>query len=215
MLLLKEQANGELINLATGAPTAAAGLSAPALVLSPCSTFNLVWWGTEMHGPCPSVQVHRPQPSDPSVFIIGDAAVYGSNPPTGSAVTVKAINDPDNTLLQPAEGWFQVWNDQGSGGSNDGSIWAPVAPDGFVGIGAVANGGYDPPSIPNYRCLNVSVLMEASSGLVPIWSDQGSHAHEDVAFWAIPGVTNAFVTSGAYGIPPVGGAYGFKAGLTR
>ena len=212
MSVFQEQAGDEVMDIATGQTRSRASISMPALILSTCSNFNLVWWGSAMHGSCASVQVHRPQPSASTSFIIGDAGVYGSNAPTGAAVIVQSVNDPNGTLMQPPTGWNQVWNDRGSGGSNDGAIWSARAPDGFIGIGAVANNGYDAPTIPNYRCIDHNLLTQVNSGLTSIWKDQGSHADEDVEFWAIPGLPNAFVTSNNYDNPPPSGAFVFKSG---
>ncbi len=212
MLIFKQQVNGDLLDLSTFRSTPRALVTRPALVLSACYKFSLVWWGSEMHGCCPSVQVHRPRPSDPDTFIIGDAGVYGGNSPTGAAVIVKSINDPDHRLIRRPLGWTQVWNDQGSGGSDNGAVWSAEAPDGFVGIGAVASLGYDAPIIPNYGCINTSLLTQVTSGLIPIWKDQGSLAHQDVEFWAAPRLPNAFVTSNTYDAPPPEGVYVFRCG---
>jgi hypothetical protein len=214
MLILNEVGEGKFYDVTTGQEKTLADLDGmPALVLSTCSNYSLVWWGSAMHGSCPSVRAYRPAPSDNTFYIIGDTAVYGSNEPTGTAVIVKAVNDPTGALIQPpvaANPFRQVWNDSGSGGSQDGSIWVGVAPDGFVAIGAVANAGYNPPSISNYGCINVSLLTQVSQGLSYIWSDKGSHAHGDVEFWSVPGLPNAFVTSNVYDTPPPNGAYKFR-----
>ena len=61
MLIFKQQVNGDLLDLSTFRSTPRALVTRPALVLSACYKFSLVWWGSEMHGCCPSVQVHLPR----------------------------------------------------------------------------------------------------------------------------------------------------------
>lgn len=173
------------------------------------STGNFTWvYDDSGTGSDHNLVVYRPAPTDPTVFIIGDAAFPGTAA-QGIAFTVKAINDdPANPLLMPPVGYTQIWNDQGSGGHNDGSIWQPVPPDGYVAIGAVATTGYAPPAIANYACLRRDQVEPTTYGVF-IWSDQGSGGDNDVEIFGITGVSNAFVAQGNYG-PPVGTCYKIK-----
>ncbi|MES2069888.1 MAG: Vps62-related protein [Pseudomonadota bacterium] len=141
--------------------------------------------------------VFRPTPDSEQTFIIGDCA-QSSGTAQGFSLTVQAINDSsDYPLLKAPIGYAQVWNDHGSGGRHDGSIWLPMAPDGYIAIGAVASDGYTTPNIPSYRCLRRDLLVEAQPGAL-IWNDRGSGAHDDVALYSIMGLNNAFLAQANY-----------------
>jgi hypothetical protein len=139
------------------------------------------------------VTLWRPTPTDVSYAIIGDYAQGNYNDPTGSSILVKALNDdPDSPLLKPPEDYRQVWNDQGSGGDNDGSVWWPVAPDGYVAIGALGQSGYDKPAGVPYACVRQDYCTPTGV-LNTIWTDAGSGAHGDVSLFTPTGVVSAFV----------------------
>jgi hypothetical protein len=141
---------------------------------------------------------YRPVPSDPEYYILGDYAQGNYSEPSGSSVIVKAINDdPNSPLLKEPIHYNEVWNDKGSGGHYDGSIWYPVAPDGYIAIGFVCNGGYNEPWIPSYRCVRKDLVIDAQPGSL-IWSDKGSGTDKDVSVYQIIGVTSAFVAQGNY-----------------
>ena len=169
----------------------------PTLIVS--TTSNYLWlYNDQGTGSHMDVTIYRPNPTDQSYAIIGDYAQGNYSGPTGTSLIVKAINDdPSNPLLQSPTGYNQVWNDHGSGGHNDGSIWFPVAPDGYRTIGYVCQAGYDAPFIPNYVCIRKDLTVEAQAGAL-IWNDQGSGAHMDVELFQITGVGGAFVAHGNY-----------------
>jgi len=139
----------------------------------------------------------RPNPSDPNVYTIGDYAQGNYEGPTGRTVTVTAVNDPDHTLLQPPVDYREVWNDHGSGGDHDGSLWYPVPPDDYVSIGFVGHSGYNKPQISNYRCIHVSQIQTGQAGNL-IWNDAGSGANKNVSMYANSGVSGIFVAQGNY-----------------
>ena len=176
----------------------------PLLVVSSTSQYQWIYndagSGSNMDG-----SVFRPTPTDADVFIIGDMAQAGYGDPKGTSLTVKAVNDSGTRpLLKAPVGYAKVWDDSGSGGDNDGAIWHPVAPDGYIAIGAVASTGYNAPDIANYRCLR-SDLVEITSFGTLIWHDQGSGAHGDVELYTLQGVGGAFLAEPSYNTP--GGTY--------
>jgi hypothetical protein len=180
----------------------------PSLLIGTTSNYNWVWSdkGSGSDGDC---TVWRPSPTDTQFFILGDYAQGNYSGATGSSIIVKAINDdPSAPLLKPASSWRQVWNDRGSGGDHDGSIWSAVAPDGYIAVGFVASAGYDAPSIPNYRCLRRDLVTQATAGDL-VWSDKGSGAHQDVSLWAVQSMPNLFVAQNNYN-PFTGTAYNIK-----
>jgi Vacuolar protein sorting-associated protein 62 len=169
----------------------------PTLLVS--TTSNYSWlYSDSGSGAHMDVTVYRPTPTDTSYSTLGDYAQGNYSSPIGSSLIVKALNDdPKNPLLVAPTSYTEVWNDHGSGGHNDGSIWYPVPPDGYRSIGFVCAGGYNAPLIPSYRCVRKDLTADAQVGSL-IWNDQGSGAHMDVALYQIVGVSSAFVAQGNY-----------------
>lgn len=140
--------------------------------------------------------------SGDTTFLLGDYAQGNYNPPSGSVLTVSVQNDdPTNPALAAPTGYALIWTDQGSGADMDGSLWMPIAPQGYVALGAVSQTGYNSPYIPNLRCLRFDLVKQGLIGSL-IWSDEGSGADLDVSCYATssPGL---FYAQGNYN-PPVG-----------
>ena len=168
----------------------------PTLVTSTTSNYSWIWSDVGS-GSDQDCSIYRPKPTN-GFYIVGDYAQGNYGSPTGTSLLVMAINDdPGNPLLKAPLRYEQVWNDQGSGGDNDGSIWRPIAPDGYLALGCVANAGYDAPNISNYMCIRKDLVTDSSAGN-QIWSDKGSGADEDVAIYQLTGVAGAFVAQGNY-----------------
>ena len=183
-----------LVNGRTGLVIPVAKDDQPTLHFSTTSSYDDVWWGHKMHGCTASVHVWRPRvPS--GWFILGDTAVSGSNYPTGPAVIVRESNPAaKGPILAPPEpdGWNQIWNDSGTGGAQDGSIWQPRPKDGYVAIGSVAASGYNQPSIPSYMCVRFDKCAP-STATEKIWDDTCSTHNGDTGFWRVANVSNIFV----------------------
>ena len=166
----------------------------PALQFSATSDYDSIWWGSKMHSCTASVRVWRPR-APKGFFILGDTAVYGSDRPNGSAILVREANPVQKNPILKAprpDGWNQIWNDSDTGGSQDGSIWQPAPPDGYIAIGTVAADGYNQPSVPTYMCVRFDQCA-ASPATDKIWGDRCSHHDGDTAFWRIAGLPNGFV----------------------
>jgi len=169
----------------------------PSLYVSYTSNYNFVYNDTGS-GSDADVTIWRPSPSDVNYFIVGDYAQGNYGSPAGSSIIVSAVNDdPDHPLLKEPLRYEQIWNDKGSGGDYDGSIWRPVAPDGYVALGCVGNQGYDQPTITNYRCIRKDMATDAAAGAW-IWSDGGSGADNDVSLYQNAGASGLFVAQGNY-----------------
>ncbi|NJL26985.1 MAG: Vps62-related protein [Thermoanaerobaculia bacterium] len=169
----------------------------PTLLIGNTSQYNWVW-NDSGSGANDDVTVWRPSPTDSTFSIIGDYAQGNYSDPTGTSLTLKAINDnPSAPLLAAPVGWRQVWNDKGSGGDHDGSIWSPVPPDGYVALGHVANSGYDAPNISNFVCVRRDLVETTQVGAI-IWADHGSGANSDLTLYSIQGVQSAFVGQANY-----------------
>lgn len=169
----------------------------PSLLTSNTSNYNWIY-SDKGSGSHMDVTIYRPAPSDPLYMIVGHYAQGNYSQPTGNSLTVRAINDdPNSPLLKSPIGFNEVWNDHGSGGTYDGSIWYPVPPDGYRSLGYVCQAGYDTPSISNYMCVRKDYTTEATVGPL-IWNDKGSGAHMDVSLYQVYGVAGAFVAQGNY-----------------
>lgn len=77
-----------------------------------------------------------------------------------------------------------VWNDKRSGGKYDGSFYRPKPPAGYFRLGHYGQGDY---SAPRGSAI---VIKEIKSGVIAqplryerIWTDKGSGASRDGAFW--------------------------------
>lgn len=177
----------------------------PTLLVSTTSNYNWIY-DDKGSGSDMDVTIYRPAPTTDGYFIIGDYAQGDYSSPTGSSLIVMAVNDnPSSPLLAAPVKYEQVWNDKKSGGDNDGSVWRPVAPDGYLALGFVANNGYDQPNIPNYRCLRKDLVEDTTAGGL-IWNDKGSGASMDVSLYVLTGVAGSFVAQGNYN-PYTGPAY--------
>lgn len=107
-------------------------------------------------------------------------------------------DDPRTPAVDP------VWTDQGSGGSNNGAIWRPNPPPGYVCLGSFATGGlgYQPPDSPlyassghvvnqavaaaaqNFRCVREDLVVPARADFAG-WTDSGSGASRNLAMWEV------------------------------
>jgi VPS62-like protein len=144
------------------------------------------------------VTIYRPTPVDNSYYFIGDYAQNNYHAPTGSSPIVRAINDdPANPLIMPPVSYSQVWNDKGSGGDHDGSIWFPIPNDGYVSIGFLGQTGYSMPTGLSYACLRKDLVEKSTAGPV-IWNDRKSGANQDVTLFEINGEQCVFLAQPNY-----------------
>jgi hypothetical protein len=181
----------------------------PALIFSTASNYTWIWSTSKNHGG-DRATIWRPVPATSDWLILGDFVQQGYGNPVGSSLIVKAVNDdPGTPLLKAPQAYNEIWNDHGSGGEYDGSIWSAKPHDGYLAVGCLGQTGYDQPNIANYACIRRD-LVQALNATQLIWWDQGSHAHMDVSCWAIPGVANAFVAQPNYQQPYQGSAYAPK-----
>jgi hypothetical protein len=91
---------------------------------------------------------------------------YGSPNGLRAAIVVKEV-DGSGALAAPTD-YTQIWNDSGSGATDDGSFWLPVAPEGYQALGVVAQSGYGKPSLDDVRCVRSDLVAPAKTGSA-IW----------------------------------------------
>ena len=128
------------------------------------------------------------------------------------SLCVKAAPGSHNPLMYPID-FIQIWNDQGSGGKYDGSCWRPIAPEGYVALGDVMVGGYNPPEKSSVVCVRKDLTATGMAGY-QIWCDKNSGAKLDIdVFSIVPNsnldisstngyfATNHFVANNSYNTP--------------
>jgi len=104
--------------------------------------------------------------------------------------TVVCSGAVGDALARPM-GFELVWNDKGTGASDDRSIWKPMPPPGYVCCGHVGKGrkGYsysnkNTPSsstFPDYRCVRRDLCYRKDwSDCTSVWTDRGSRAKKNV-----------------------------------
>lgn len=163
------------------------------LILAFTSRYNRIWTdeGSGAHN-----DVAFWQPVPPTGFhALGSIGLPHYNDPNGkvatlcvkaAAATLPGVEKP--ALKRPLRYNF-VWNDAGSGATEDGSCWNPQAPDGYVALGSVFQRGYNPPSLEAVMCVAKELVYEGVLGET-IWIDRGSGADRDFGAWQINTLAN-------------------------
>jgi hypothetical protein len=96
-----------------------------------------------------------------------------------------------------------MWSDRGTGGANDGTMWRPVAPFGYVAMGDVMTPGYNtPPSLNDVWCLRSDLTRLSTYEASEFWNDGSSGAGRDCSTWKIITETNGVDGSEYFPIPP-------------
>jgi hypothetical protein len=114
----------------------------------------------------------------PGYVAIGDVAVASHTKPGFATLVIR--DDPD--ALAPPVAYEQIWNDKGTLGANDVTIWNPIPPAGYACLGSVATPGYDaPPPTGQIRCVHQRYLVRGKATLT--WTDAGSLGFQDAGLW--------------------------------
>lgn len=82
-------------------------------------------------------------------------------------------------------GYDFVWNDKGTGGKKDGSIWRPRAPTGYVALGDVCVGHYNEPSKDLIWCIRDDLTFDSQYKPEKVWNDQNSGGNLDGSVWDV------------------------------
>jgi len=148
-------------------------------------------------------------------YLLGDYAQGNYGSPTGTMVVVKdsVPNDAKPATLPPT-GVKNVYQDKGSGATNNCSIWEMLPPDGYVALGFIVNNSYTQPPFSDFRCVRIDLTTKGDLDAGhTIWNDRGSGAPMDVTVYAINPKDNSdeiavgtFYAQGNYG-PPQGTVY--------
>ncbi|KAF7934709.1 uncharacterized protein EAE98_002754 [Botrytis deweyae] len=99
--------------------------------------------------------------------------------------------------------YTNMWSDSGSGGANDGTMWRPVAPSGYVAMGDVMASGYGKqPSLNDVWCLRSDLTRLSTYEASDFWNDGSSGADRNCSTWKIVTETNGIDGSEYLPIPP-------------
>ena len=93
-----------------------------------------------------------------------------------------AFDDGSGMLAKPL-GYDWRWNDSGTSGDADVTLWSPIAPSGYTCLGdvAVPNHSDFGPSTDMLRCVRDDLLLSGSS--LWEWSDSGSGGDHDATIY--------------------------------
>ncbi|MFD8888800.1 Vps62-related protein [Streptomyces erythrochromogenes] len=162
----------------------------------PVSSFVKLYADTGT-GATADVSIWRPNVAPhPGFYMLGDVAMESHDTAPLNTFLVK---DQEGVLAKPL-GYREVWNDRGSGGDQDVSIWAPYAPQGYICLGAVISQTYEPPSLEAVRCIR-SELTQTGQGR-KVWDDSKSGAHRDVSLWQSEARDGAGLTPSTFNASP-------------
>jgi hypothetical protein len=158
---------------------------------------QLVWVYDDVgSGADGDVSVWRPNlAAYPGYYSLGDVAMPYYGAPRGTYV-VKGEGD---LLARPLDfNW--MWDDVGSGGDHDASVWDPIPPPGYTCIGTVVTLGYSKPSTDLIRCIKSEYVLPANG--VYVWDDKGSGADHDISFFEATPVDHRSLPLGTFATLP-------------
>lgn len=114
---------------------------------------------------------------------IGSTWNAGYNQPNKSAVFVKT----DPSYVQQPISYELIWNDRGSGGQHDVSIYRPIPSSGYISLGDVVVQGYNPPTTDIVYCVRSDLVSTISvEPLQFVWCNKGSNSRMKVSIYQQP-----------------------------
>ncbi|KAK3984760.1 hypothetical protein QBC44DRAFT_9110 [Cladorrhinum sp. PSN332] len=147
-----------------------------------------------------------------SVVVAGYGDINGQRASLLVSYNASKVGPKGPAVKEPTD-YQLMWADNGSGAKQDGSIWRPVAPAGYVAVGDVAASGYNKPDLTQVWCLRADLALAGGFWAGSVWDDRGSGADMDGSFWevlasvpartadAIPALAGTFVSNQGYGQP--------------
>jgi len=153
-----------------------ADVPAATLELLPVSDYAWIYDDTGS-GAFADGSIWRPVVPDGYVSI-GDVAHASHAEPAFATLVIR--DDPD--ALRPPLAYEQIWNDVGTLGDHDVTIWNPIPPPGYACLGSVATPSHDvPPALGQIRCVHQRYLVRGEASLT--WTDAGSLGFQDAGLW--------------------------------
>ncbi|MFW9083644.1 Vps62-related protein [Pseudomonas sp. P2758] len=161
------------------------------LLINFTTEFQRVWTcNSSTAKPC---AFWRPTPAPdllPGYFPLGDVAISGDGNINGGRIVAVVCEGPAASAdaqrgkaLSPPEDFEQVWSDTGSNPAG-GTLWLPLAQEGYVALGLVCSINDEKPSLNAVRCVREDLVTAASVGAL-IWDDQGSRANQGFSVWSV------------------------------
>ncbi|MCA6363962.1 MAG: Vps62-related protein [Bacteroidetes bacterium] len=142
-----------------------------------------VWWdkGSGAKG---SISLYIPDP-EKGYAILGHTG-YPSYKAPKSSFGVITFNTKNSFIKwkHPVD-YERVWKDSGSGADQDGAIWRPIPPSGYVAMGMMASRGHsNKPSEKAMVCIEkkFTKAIKADKSCL-LWNDKGSGADRNVSLW--------------------------------
>lgn len=111
-------------------------------------------------------------------FPLGSLIWDSGASPTDRRWMVVASDSLQNGVLTAPTDYTFLWNDAGSGADNDGAVWLPVCPGGYVAMGVVSSPGKPGPE--DVRCVVERYTAPGEPGTF-ITNDAGSGGDNDLS----------------------------------
>lgn len=111
-------------------------------------------------------------------FPLGSLIWNQQGNPTDQRWMVVATDSLQNGVLAPPTDYTFMWNDAGSGADNDGAVWQPVCPAGYVAMGVVSSAAKPGPD--DIRCVAERYTAPGEPGTF-ITNDAGSGGDRDLS----------------------------------
>ncbi len=143
------------------------------------------------------LSIWKPQ-LPPGFSALGHYAHASYSRPTTAVVLAVRATDDYSVVAYPTN-YVQIYNDAGTGGDQDGSIWMPIPPTGYVALGMVGMNGHGKPHREAVVCVREDLTVPVRVGEY-IFDDRGSGGDSDLSVWGIaaPNVGAPLLTSGAF-----------------
>jgi hypothetical protein len=127
--------------------------------------------------------IFRPKVSG-NTFFLGDHAQAQAldSGPVGSTVVVVEGEE----LLAPPRDYTRMWTSISGGGRF--SIWAPLAPSGYVSLGCVAEADMNKPRTDRLRCVRWDVVREVQPGPFIFYTEASGSTSSAVTIYSVPGL---------------------------
>lgn len=106
------------------------------------------------------------------------------------AVVIARGANPAHELLKAPVDFEMIWRDKGSGAKQNGSVWRPIPPAGYVALSDVWNDSWDMPLTSTFACVRKTAVnghTYVREGVIgpQIWEDRNSGADQDCSVWPI------------------------------
>ncbi|MFY7835219.1 MAG: Vps62-related protein [Novosphingobium sp.] len=116
---------------------------------------------------------------------LGSICVGNYNDVNNNRASMLFANAPGSNALAAPVDYAWVWDDSGSGADWDGSVWRPIAPNGYLALGDVATANHDKPSLGDVWCVRADLVTNGVFAGDKAWQDAGSGGDHDIAAWPV------------------------------